>query len=76
MQILAYVWHPARGHWVSHVGTMEHALTDKWMVDMAYEIQKECERLVHANPGERKLECGCGINETAAVIGALPAITS
>ena len=55
---------------------MEHALTDKWMVDMTYEIQKECERLVHADPGERRLECGCGINETAAVIGALPTITS
>jgi hypothetical protein len=36
---------------------MEHALADKWMVDTAYEVQKECERLVRADPGERKLEC-------------------
>ncbi|KAI0262019.1 hypothetical protein BGY98DRAFT_1192657 [Russula aff. rugulosa BPL654] len=36
---------------------MEHALADKWMVDTAHEIQKECERLVRLDPGERKLEC-------------------
>jgi hypothetical protein len=27
------------------------------MVDTAYEIQKECERLVRADPGGPKLEC-------------------
>jgi hypothetical protein len=36
---------------------MEHALADKWMVDTAHEIQKECERLVRVDPRGRKLEC-------------------
>ncbi len=38
------------------IGTTEHALVDKWMVDTAYEIQ-ECERLVRADPGGPTLEC-------------------
>jgi hypothetical protein len=38
------------------VGTAEHAVADKWMVDTAHEVQRECQRLVEANP-ERKLEC-------------------
>jgi len=42
------------------------------MVDTAYEIQKECERLVRTDPGGPRLDVRCGINEVAAVIGAFP----
>ncbi|KAI0297822.1 hypothetical protein B0F90DRAFT_1811013 [Multifurca ochricompacta] len=55
-QILAYVRHLSEDIGYRTVGTAEHALADKWMVDTAYEIQKECEQLVRADPG-RKLEC-------------------
>ena len=38
------------------IGTTEHAFSGKWMVDTAYKIQKECERLVRTDPGGPKLE--------------------
>jgi hypothetical protein len=55
-QILAYARHLSEDIGYRTVGTYEHALADGWMVDMAYEVQKECERLVGADTG-RKLEC-------------------
>lgn len=56
-QILAYVRHLSEEIGYRTVGTSEHALADKWMVDTAYEIQDECERLVRADPSGRKLQC-------------------
>lgn len=55
-QILGYVRHLSEDIGFRTVGTAEHALADKWMVDTAHEVQRECQRLVEANP-ERKLEC-------------------
>ncbi|KAI0262359.1 hypothetical protein BC834DRAFT_925273 [Gloeopeniophorella convolvens] len=55
-QILAYSQYLSEDIGFRTVGTYEHALADKWMADTAYEIQKECERLVQSDPG-RNLEC-------------------
>lgn len=38
------------------VGTKEHALADKWMLEQAYDVKKECERVVNEQT-DRKLEC-------------------
>lgn len=37
------------------VGTYEHALADKWMVDAAMQVKQNCERVVERTG--RKLEC-------------------
>jgi hypothetical protein len=37
------------------VGTREHALADKWMVEAAEDVKRNCERIV--NKTGRKLEC-------------------
>jgi hypothetical protein len=55
-QILAYSRILSEDIGYRTVGTFEHALADKWMVDTAYEVQRECERLVRVDSG-RKLEC-------------------
>ena len=55
-QILAYVRHLSEDIGYRTVGTSEHALADKWMIDKAYEVQRECEQLLRTAPG-RKLEC-------------------
>ncbi|KAI9448865.1 hypothetical protein BJY52DRAFT_1206477 [Lactarius psammicola] len=55
-QILGYVRHLSEDIGFRTVGTAEHALADKWMIDTAHEVQKECQRIVEADP-ERKLEC-------------------
>jgi hypothetical protein len=55
-QILSYVRHLSEDIGFRTVGTAEHAVADKWMVDTAHEVERECKRLVEANP-ERKLEC-------------------
>lgn len=55
-QILAYVRHLSEDIGFRTVGTAEHALADKWMVDKAHEVQRECQRLVEVDP-ERKLQC-------------------
>ncbi|KAH9989914.1 hypothetical protein BJV74DRAFT_922202 [Russula compacta] len=55
-QILAYVRHLSEDIGYRTVGTAEHALADEWMVDTAHKVQRECERLVHVDPG-RRLEC-------------------
>jgi hypothetical protein len=56
-QILAYVRHLSEDIGYRTVGTTEHAIADKWMIDTAYEVQNECERLVRENPGGHKLQC-------------------
>ncbi|KAH8993018.1 hypothetical protein EDB92DRAFT_1986255 [Lactarius akahatsu] len=55
-QILAHVRHLSEDIGFRTVGTAEHALADKWMIDTAHEVQRECQRIVQADP-ERKLEC-------------------
>lgn len=55
-QILSYVRHLSDDIGFRTVGTAEHAVADEWMVDTAHEVQRECRRLVQADP-ERKLEC-------------------
>lgn len=55
-QILKYVRHLSEDIGFRTVGTAEHALADKWMVDTAHEVQRECQRLAATDP-ERKLEC-------------------
>ncbi|KAH9021484.1 hypothetical protein EDB84DRAFT_1512163 [Lactarius hengduanensis] len=55
-QILAYVRHLSEDIGFRTVGTAEHALADKWMIDTAHEVQRECQQIVQADP-ERKLEC-------------------
>ena len=55
-QIISYVRHLSEDIGFRTVGTAEHALADKWMIDKALEVQKECQRLVEADP-ERNLEC-------------------
>ncbi|KAI9455042.1 hypothetical protein F5148DRAFT_409217 [Russula earlei] len=55
-QILAYVRHLSKDIGYRTVGTFEHALADKWMVEKAYGIQRECEQLVRMDP-RRNLEC-------------------
>jgi hypothetical protein len=39
------------------VGTYEHALGDAWMVQQAEEMKRDCDRVVSASKGARKLEC-------------------
>lgn len=55
-QILSYVRHLSEDIGFRTVGTAEHALADKWMIDTAHEVQRECQQIVQADP-ERKLEC-------------------
>jgi hypothetical protein len=55
-QILEYARQLSEDIGYRTVGTAEHALADKWMVEKAYKVQSECERLVQLDPG-RKLEC-------------------
>ena len=55
-QILSYARHLSEDIGYRTVGTREHALGDAWMLEKAYELQKQCEEVVKANP-ERKLEC-------------------
>lgn len=55
-QILSYVRNLSEDIGFRTVGTAEHALADEWMIDKAHEVQKECQRLVEADP-ERNLEC-------------------
>ena len=75
-QILAYARHLSEDIGYRTVGTFEHALADKWMVNTAYEIQKECERLVREDP-RRKLECevwhqrGSGSHRCAPMVDSL-----
>lgn len=39
------------------VGTREHALGDKWMMDQVERLKEECDRIVHEAHGGRGLEC-------------------
>lgn len=55
-QILSYARHLSEDIGYRTVGTREHALGDAWMLEKAYELQKQCEEVVKTNP-ERKLEC-------------------
>jgi hypothetical protein len=75
-QILAYTRHLSEDIGYRTVGTAEHALADKWMIETAYKIQRECERLVQVDPG-RKLECevwhqrGSGSHRYVPVVDSL-----
>jgi hypothetical protein len=39
------------------VGTREHALGDRWMVEQVERLKEECERVVREAGGTRGLEC-------------------
>jgi hypothetical protein len=47
------------GYWI--VGTYEHALTDRWMMEKVLDVKRKCEELVNKEREQggrtRKLEC-------------------
>lgn len=54
-RILGVSKHLSEGIGYRTVGTYEHALADKWMLEAAEQVQQNCERIVKRTG--RKLEC-------------------
>jgi len=56
-QILFYAKYLSEDIGYRTVGTYEHALADKWMVEQAELVKHMCEDVVRKSGGKRKLEC-------------------
>ena len=55
--ILGYSKHLSEDIGYRIVGTREHALGDRWMVEQVERLKGECEKVVRDTVGGRALEC-------------------